>query len=102
MKKYYCVGVCPFCSNQGLIIPIRVGGAISYICDESFHRFDTFEDIAKKNFVFDGELRDDFMELEEFLAEMPEMESKVFIFEDNMWRNIKGEPVKIFKSKQGE
>ena len=100
MKKYYCVGVCPFCSNQGLILPIRDGKGITFICDESFHRFDTFEDIAKKKFVFDVELSDEFLELEDFLDEMPEMEKYVFVFEDNMWRNLKGEPQEIFAKRE--
>ena len=100
MKKLYCVGACPFCANQGLIFPFRKDEKkISFICDETYHEFEKFEDIAAKRLqpgILDIE---DYLELEEFLAEMPELKKEVFVFEDGDWRNMVDDTREIWLTK---
>jgi hypothetical protein len=101
MKKTYCVGLCPFCFGQGLLYPLQEEDKISFICDEAYHRFDTFEDIAKRKLSRDFDLTEDYMELEAFLRAMPELEKEVFVFENHIWRNLLDDGRELFNVKNG-
>ena len=99
MKTLYSVGACPFCSNQGLIFPVRKNKKITFVCDEAYHVFEKFEDIAEKKLQPEIIMDEDYLELEEFLAEMPELKKEVFVFEDGNWRNMVDDTREIWLAK---
>lgn len=97
MRELYCLGICPYCSYQGLIFPIKEGDKILFICDEAYHLFEKFDDIEEGNFLPMLVTREDYMELEEFIEEMPELENEVFIFENGIWVNMKNKQKRLFE-----
>ena len=92
----FCLGVCPFCYNQGLIHPIKDKKQISFFCDEACHKFERFEDVATNKLAYNIDFRYDYMSLDDFLKEMPHMKKYVFVFENGGWYNLLDHTQKLF------
>ena len=92
----YCLGTCSLCDHHGLIHPIKKGDDIVFVCDEAYHMYQCLEDVEKEKFLPKTEIRSDYMSLEDFLSEMPNLKNKVFVLEGNKWYNILDREKKLF------
>ena len=97
MKTDYCLGICPKCYGQGLIRPVKDDDKIIFVCDEEYNTFQNFQDISLRKTRYETILRDDYMELEDFLKEMPEMADHIYIYENGIWHNLKDKNKKLFQ-----
>ena len=83
------IGKCPFCDEQGWLKLARDDNDKVYIvCDESYHEFDSIEDVKNKNPRKSPLLmKDEFLSLEETIKEG--YQDYIYIFNNNAWQKLK-------------
>lgn len=86
----FCVGLCPFCNGQGILIPVQINNEeIHFVCSEAYHEFESFKHIKKRKTCAPN-FDDRSISFDEFIAKFPHLKEHTYIFneEDMRWVNL--------------
>lgn len=87
-KDEYSLGFCPYCDGQGLLFVAKNGNSKPYIvCDESYHEFDSMQDVKTKNLrAVPLNLDHNYVSLDEAIK--LGYGKYIYVFKNNKWEKL--------------